>query len=160
MYFRIWEWDLANCFWDPITQISIRQFIFSQLWKVKIFCRNILLLINKYMYIYLRKSYVYLIRIFIFDTDQAQINKVVHTPPSPPCIFFAVWKNYFPLSVFTLSGTTPQSREVTVDREETDIGDGRQASPSRLPISPLWRVNFTVCYCSCLTRFGRVILVF
>ncbi len=43
--FGIWEWGLANSFWDHGTQISIRQmncqYIFSQLWKVRIFCRNI-----------------------------------------------------------------------------------------------------------------------
>jgi hypothetical protein len=43
--FGIWDWDLTNSFWDHVIQISIRQmsfkYIFSQLWKVKIFCVNI-----------------------------------------------------------------------------------------------------------------------
>ncbi len=43
--FGIWDWGLPNSFWEHVIQISIRlmnfQYIFSQLWKVKIFCRNI-----------------------------------------------------------------------------------------------------------------------
>ncbi len=47
------------------------QYIFSQIWKVKIL-RNHLLPIVKYLF--LRNSYVCPIIIFMFETDEAKIN--------------------------------------------------------------------------------------
>ncbi len=42
--FGIWDWGLANSFWDHVIQISIRQmnfhYIFSQLWKVNSFVKT------------------------------------------------------------------------------------------------------------------------
>ncbi len=49
--FRILDWGLSGSFWDHVTEISIRQmnfqYIFSHLWKVKIFSGNI-----HYLYIW------------------------------------------------------------------------------------------------------------
>ena len=67
---------MANSFWNHIIQISSRQIdfqdIYTNLWKVKIFSGNIYSF--KIKYIFLRDSYVCPRWIFIFDSDQEQIN--------------------------------------------------------------------------------------
>jgi hypothetical protein len=73
--FGIRDWGLANSFCHHVIQNSIRQMnfqnIFPTLKSYKIFRGNLYSL-----YLFSRNSYECLIWIFIFDTDQAQINSV------------------------------------------------------------------------------------
>ncbi len=66
---------VANSFWNHLIQISSKQMyfqdIYSNLWKVKLFGGNIYSLKSNTI---LRDSYACPRWIFIFDSDQAQIN--------------------------------------------------------------------------------------
>ncbi len=68
---------VANSFWNYVIQISSRQLYFQDIFEsVKsksIYWKYVLI---KIKYIFLRDSYVCTRWIFIFDSDQAQINRV------------------------------------------------------------------------------------
>ncbi len=78
--FRIWNWGLANSFWDHVIKFQIIQMNCQDI------CTHLVKSENSYVetfdpwnwieYSFSRNSYVCLIWIFIFETDRAQIYSV------------------------------------------------------------------------------------
>ncbi len=106
--------DMANSFWNHVIQISSRQTYFKDIFQ-SVKSKNIWwkYLLLKIKYIFFRDSYVCPTWIFMFDSDQAQINSVCIRGSGSPSTRLWILKKKGKMQIFLLKPPRKDCRAPT-----------------------------------------------